>query len=286
MTTNKFPATPLDDLQLVLALRQSCSALEVDEYDLSSEAIRCLRLLEQALDAMPLPHEGPARQHLNWAYLTRLRAQQALLTLPQDRTAPITPPRARVPYEARLQPTQDWLAGTFLPDQSRLIALRDDVKTALTCLGCDPAQVTAEVVRNLVRCTRPTSRRSSWETPLAGSVSLRQQPGLRGAGMTNRPLHLSRRALVGLTRHRATRDEVNDLLDTGRVRRRGGGAVVTNVDSDLRAFVDLTTGVVHELGRGASHHGSWHKALAGRQRPRRGHSTSSIPCNPTRSSTR
>lgn len=153
MTTASM--NPSDALWLTLALQQSCNTLDLVRngfHGHSSEAMRCLALLQQALAAMPLPHEGPAAQHLHWAFLARQRAQQALLALPEDRTAPTAAPRARVGYGLRLRRTGDWLTDSFLPEQSHLVALRDDIGSALEAPDCQDARITATTVRDLIRC--------------------------------------------------------------------------------------------------------------------------------------
>jgi hypothetical protein len=145
---------PADALWLHMALQQSCNPLDLVRdgfHSHSTEAIRSLELLQQALLAMPLSHEGPARQHLNWADLARRRAQQALVTLPEDRTASTTAPRARVGFGLQLRQTGDWLSDSLLPDQSRLAALRDDVGCALAAPDCQDARLTATTVRDLIR---------------------------------------------------------------------------------------------------------------------------------------
>ena len=147
--------TAEDRLHLALALRQSCSTLGRDPrgwMDPTTEALRCLRLLYDAMAAMPPAHEGPVQQHINWAYVTRLRAEHALTALPQDRTAPTRPIKARVAFGQSYRHTGDNLVDTFLLDQSWLIALRDDFEGALHNLGCEDARTTADTVRDLIRC--------------------------------------------------------------------------------------------------------------------------------------
>lgn len=154
-TVTTIPMNPADRLWLHLSLLQSCNPLDLveDGFHLhGTEAIRCLELLQQSLQAMPLPHEGPAAQHLHWAFLARQRAQQALITLPQDRTAPTHSPRARVGFGNKVTVSGDWLADTLLPEQGRLAALRDDIGCALAAPDCQDARLTATTVRDLIRC--------------------------------------------------------------------------------------------------------------------------------------
>lgn len=152
MTTHPQTSRPPVDPDLYAALSGPSRPhlpTEPDYYELIPEALRCLRLLDDALSQMPNPNDRPARRHLDWAYTSRQRAQQALIVLPQDRTAPTTPP----PGAFHLGPrpvTGDALRDTLLPNQTRLSALHDDLGPALD--QCEDARCTATTVRDLVRC--------------------------------------------------------------------------------------------------------------------------------------
>ena len=152
MTTHPQTPRPPVDPDLYAALSgpsQPHLPTAADWYDLIPEALRCLQLLDDALRQMPNPNDRPAQRHLNWAYTSRQRAQQALIALPLDRTAPTDPP----PGAFHLGPrpvTGDTLRDTLLPDQTRLSALHDDLGPALD--GTEDARDTATTVRNLVRC--------------------------------------------------------------------------------------------------------------------------------------
>ena len=121
-------------------------------YDPIPEAQRCLRLLVDALWQMPNPADGPAERHLDWAYTSRQRAEQALIVLPQDRTAPTRPLRARHAFGEPFRRTGDRLLDTYQPDQTRLTSLRDELHSGLDSLGSEDARDTATLVRDLARC--------------------------------------------------------------------------------------------------------------------------------------
>ncbi len=121
-------------------------------YDPIPEAQRCLRLLVDALWQMPNPNDGPAERHLDWAYTSRQRAQQTLIVLPEDRTAPTRPPRAVVAFGLPFRRTGDRLVDTYQPNQTRLVSLRDELLSSIDSVGCEDARDTATLVRDLVRC--------------------------------------------------------------------------------------------------------------------------------------
>lgn len=154
MTTSPNPR-PQPDADLDRALYGPCQPdvpTSPGWYDPIPEAVRCLRLLDDALQQMPNPNDGPAQRHLDWAHTSRQRARQAQIVLPHDRTAPTAPPRARVAFGLSFRRTGDDLLDTLMPDQTRLVALRDDLHGMLSSLGCEDARDTATTVRNVDRC--------------------------------------------------------------------------------------------------------------------------------------
>ena len=150
MTTDPLAMTARDRLELHLALLQP--GPHADHYGVPPEAVRCLRLLLHVLEQVPLPQDGPAALHTYWATVARLRAQQALLALPHDRTAPTTPPPARVAFGLARPDRGDWLLDTFLPDQTRLRVLTEQLRQPLDDPGSEHDSATADTVRDLVRC--------------------------------------------------------------------------------------------------------------------------------------
>lgn len=158
MTATSDPFSAVDRLHLEIALRQPTDAYAKDRdgwCPLTPEALRCLRLLLVALQEMPPAHDGPAERHLRWATVTRLRARQALLCLPEDPTAPRRPLPVRVRFGSDAPLTGDRLFDTILPDQTWLRALRDDVECTVSAPDCEDARSTAETLRDLVRvCDR------------------------------------------------------------------------------------------------------------------------------------
>lgn len=154
MSSTPEHLTAVDRLQLEVALRQPTDPYAVDATGWCShtpEALRCLRLLHAVLQEMPPAHDGPAERHLRWIRITRLRARQALLCLPEDHTAPTRPLPVRVPFGRTRQATGDRLLDTVLPDQTWQRALADEVACAVDAPDCEDARTTADNLRDLVR---------------------------------------------------------------------------------------------------------------------------------------
>ncbi len=153
MTTDPRPCPPDADLDRALyGPTRPHLPTSPGWFEPIPEALRCLRLLLDALQQMPNPNDGPADRHLDWAYTSRQRAQQALIVLPEDRTAPTRPLPAVHAFGRLRRATGDDLVDTYLPGQTRLVALRDELDSVLHYRGTEDARYTAQTVRNLIRC--------------------------------------------------------------------------------------------------------------------------------------